>query len=168
VRLQNQVRNAYTQINVQVKLRHELAPLLAEAAKASMNQERDALDPVIEAHHQAVGAHAKVAADSSDRNAMRQMAATEELLSSRIDSMLTMAEASPELKADQGISQLIEDLRVTGNRIAAARQAYNDSVAQYNASCRQFPVSIIAFIFAFKAAQAFDTMSEHGAKQASS
>ncbi|MGH8810203.1 MAG: LemA family protein [Noviherbaspirillum sp.] len=171
VRMQNQVRNAYAQIVVQLKRRHELVPALVEAAKTYMTHEREMLEAVIDARNQAVTPGAKAAADPSDTDRMQRMAAAEELLSSSIGSMLALTNNYPELKVDQNMMQLTEEVRANGNRIAFARQAYNDGVMQYNASRQQFPVSIIAFLFVFKPAQTFramDVPEEHGPARVSS
>jgi LemA protein len=151
VSLQNQVKNAFSQIDVQLKRRYDLIPNLVETAKGYMKHERETLEAVIAARNQAVSANAKAA--PSDTGAMREMAAAEGLLSSSLGKMFALSESYPELKANENMMQLTEELTSTENRIAFARQAYNDGVMQYNTSREQFPGSIIAGMFAFKAAE---------------
>ncbi|HYD61341.1 MAG TPA: LemA family protein [Noviherbaspirillum sp.] len=148
VSLQNQVKNAFSQIDVQLKRRYDLIPNLVETAKGYMKHERETLEAVIAARNQAVSANAKAA--PSDTGAMREMAAAEGLLSSSLGKMFALSESYPELKANENMMQLTEELTSTENRIAFARQAYNDGVMQYNTSREQFPGSIIAGMFAFK------------------
>jgi LemA protein len=153
VSLQNQFKNAFAQIDVQLKRRYDLIPNLVETAKGYMKHEREALEAVIAARNQAVNANAKASADPTDPNAMQQMAAAEGMLSSTLGRMFALSEAYPDLKANQNMMQLTEELTSTENRIAFARQAYNDGVMQYNTSREQFPGSIIAGMFAFKPAE---------------
>lgn len=153
VGLQNQYKNAFAQIDVQLKRRYDLIPNLVETAKGYMKHEREALEAVIAARNQAVTANARAAGNPSDASAMRQMAAAEGVLSSSLGRMFALSEAYPELKANQNMMQLTEELTSTENRIAFARQAYNDGVMQYNTSREQFPGSIIAGIFAFRPAE---------------
>jgi LemA protein len=150
VSLQNQYKNAFAQIDVQLKRRHDLIPNLVETAKGYMKHEREALEAVIAARNQAVNANAKASADPANHNAMQAMASAEGLLSSTLGRMFALSEAYPELKANENMMQLTEELTSTENRIAFARQAYNDGVMQYNTSREQFPGSIIAGMFAFK------------------
>jgi LemA protein len=166
VTLQNRFKNAFAQIDVQLKRRYDLIPNLVETVKGYMKHERDTLEAVIAARNQAVGANAKAAADPTDAAAVRQMAEAEDALSSTLGRMFALSEAYPDLKANQNMMQLTEELTGTENRIAFARQAYNDSVMQYNTSLRQFPGSVIANMFAFEAAellQATDTPEERKA-----
>lgn len=153
VGLQNQFKNAFAQIDVQLKRRYDLIPNLVETAKGYMKHEREALEAVIAARNQAVTANAKASADPTDPNAMHMMAAAEGMLTSSLGKMFALSEAYPELKANQNMMQLTEELTSTENRIAFARQAYNDGVMQYNTSREQFPGSIIAGMFAFKPAE---------------
>lgn len=153
VGLQNQFKNAFAQIDVQLKRRYDLIPNLVETAKGYMKHERETLEAVITARNQAVNANAKAAADPTDPSAMHMMAAAEGMLTSSLGKMFALSEAYPELKANQNMMQLTEELTSTENRIAFARQAYNDGVMQYNTSREQFPGSIIAGMFAFKPAE---------------
>lgn len=157
VGLQNQYKNAFAQIDVQLKRRYDLIPNLVETAKGYMKHEREALEAVIAARNQAVSANAKVAANPADPEAIHTMAAAEGLLTSSLGKMFALSEAYPELKANQNMMQLTEELTSTENRIAFARQAYNDGVMQYNTSREQFPGSIIAGMFAFKPAELLES-----------
>lgn len=153
VSLRNQNKNAFAQIDVQLKRRHDLIPNLVETAKGYMKHEREALEAVIAARNQAVSANAKARGSPDEAGAMQQMAAAEGLLSSSLGRMFALSEAYPDLKANQNMMQLTEELTSTENRIAFARQGYNDGVMQYNTSIEQFPSSIIAGMFAFKPAE---------------
>jgi LemA protein len=153
VSLRNQLKNAFAQIDVQLKRRYDLIPNLVETAKGYMKHEREALEAVIAARNQAVTANAKAAGNPADAGAMQQMAAAESVLTSSLGRMFALSEAYPDLKANQNMLQLSEELASTENRIAFARQAYNDGVMDYNTSLEQFPVSIIAGVFAFKSAE---------------
>jgi LemA protein len=153
ISLRNQFKNAFAQIDVQLKRRYDLIPNLVETAKGYMKHERETLEAVISARNQAVTANAKAAADPADAAAMHQMAAAEGMLASSLGKMFALSEAYPDLKANQNMMQLTEELTSTENRIAFARQAYNDGVMQYNISREQFPGSIIAGMFAFGPAE---------------
>lgn len=153
VGMQNQFKNAFAQIDVQLKRRYDLIPNLVETAKGYMKHERETLEAVIAARNQAVNANAKAAANPADPAAMQMMAAAEGALASSLGKMFALSEAYPELKANQNMMQLTEELTSTENRIAFARQAYNDGVMQYNTAREQFPGSIIAGMFAFKPAE---------------
>lgn len=153
VSLRNQIKNAFAQIDVQLKRRYDLIPNLVETAKAYMKHERETLEAVIAARNQAVTANAKASADPANAGAMQQMAAAEGMLSSTLGRLFALSEAYPDLKANQNMMQLTEELTSTENRIAFSRQAYNDGVMQYNTSIEQFPVSIIANMFTFRQAE---------------
>ncbi|RJG04852.1 LemA family protein [Noviherbaspirillum cavernae] len=153
VSLRNQFKNAFAQIDVQLKRRYDLIPNLVETAKGYMKHERESLEAVIAARNQAVTANAKAGVDLGDAAAVRQMAAAEGALTASLGKMFALSEAYPDLKANQNMMQLTEELTSTENRIAFARQAYNDGVMQYNTSLEQFPGSIIAGMFAFRAGE---------------
>jgi LemA protein len=153
VSLRNQIKNAFAQIDVQLKRRYDLIPNLVETAKGYMKHEREALEAVIAARNQAVSANAKVRGNPDEAGAIQQMAAAESVLSSSLGRMFALSEAYPDLKANQNMMQLTEELTSTENRIAFARQGYNDGVMQYNTSLEQFPSSVIAGMFAFKPAE---------------
>lgn len=151
VTLRNRFKNAFAQIDVQLKRRYDLIPNLVETAKAYIKHERETLEAVIAARNQAVTANA--AATPTDTAAMQQMAAAEGALHASLGKMFALSEAYPDLKANQNMMQLTEELSSTENRIAFARQAYNDGVMEYNTSIEQFPGSMIANMFAFKPAE---------------
>lgn len=153
VSLRNLFKNAFSQIDVQLKRRYDLIPNLVETAKGYMKHERETLEAVIAARNQAVSANARAAGDPTNASAMQQMAASEGALSSSLGKMFALSEAYPDLKANQNMLQLTEELTSTENRIAFARQAYNDGVMQYNTALEQFPGSMIASAFAFKSAE---------------
>ncbi len=153
VSLRNRFKNAFAQIDVQLKRRYDLIPNLVETAKGYMKHERDTLEAVIAARNQAVSANAKVSSDPTNAGAMQQMAAAEGALSSTLGRLFALSEAYPDLKANENMMQLTEELTGTENRIAFSRQAYNDSVMEYNTSIEQFPGSVIANMFAFKGAE---------------
>lgn len=153
VSLRNRFKNAFAQIDVQLKRRYDLIPNLVETAKGYMKHERETLEAVIAARNQAVTANAKAAVDPTNPAAVQQMAAAEGALSTSLGKMFALSEAYPDLKANENMMQLTEELTGTENRIAFSRQAYNDSVMQYNTSLEQFPGSVIANMFAFKPAE---------------
>ncbi|HEX7650707.1 MAG TPA: LemA family protein [Noviherbaspirillum sp.] len=153
VSLRNRFKNAFMQIDVQLKRRYDLIPNLVETAKGYMKHERETLEAVIGARNGAVAANAKASADPTDAGAVHQMAAAEGALNQTLGRLFALSESYPDLKANQNMMQLTEELTSTENRIAFARQAYNDSVMQYNTATEQFPGSVIAGMFAFKSAE---------------
>jgi LemA protein len=153
VSLRNQFKNAFAQIDVQLKRRYDLIPNLVETAKGYMKHERETLEAVIAARNQAVSANAKASSNPADAQAVQQMGAAEGALSSSLGKLFALSEAYPDLKANENMMQLTEELTGTENRIAFSRQAYNDSVMQYNTSIEQFPGSVIANMFAFRSAE---------------
>lgn len=153
VSLRNQFKNAFAQIDVQLKRRYDLIPNLVETAKGYMKHERETLEAVIAARNQAVSANARAAGDPANAAAIQQMAAADGALSATLGKLFALSEAYPDLKANQNMMQLTEELTSTENRIAFSRQAYNDGVMEYNTSREQFPVSFIANMFAFKQAE---------------
>jgi len=153
VSLRNRFKNAFMQIDVQLKRRYDLIPNLVETAKGYMKHEREALEAVIAARNGAVSANAKASSDPTDAAAMRQMAAAEGALGSTLGRLFALSEAYPDLKANQNMMQLTEELTSTENRIAFARQGYNDSVMEYNNAVEQFPGSVVAGMFSFRPAE---------------
>ncbi|QDZ29583.1 LemA family protein [Noviherbaspirillum sp. UKPF54] len=153
VSLRNRFKNAFMQIDVQLKRRYDLIPNLVETAKGYMKHERGTLEAVIAARNSAVSANARAATDPTDAAAVHQMAAAEGALNQSLGRLFALSEAYPDLKANQNMMQLSEELTSTENRIAFARQAYNDNVMEYNTTAEQFPGSIIAGMFSFKAAE---------------
>lgn len=157
VALRNYFKNAFSQIDVQLKRRYDLIPNLVETAKAYMAHERETLEAVISARNQAVDANKQAAADPTDAGAFRKMIAADGVLSASLGKFFALSEAYPDLKANQTIMQLSEELTSTENRIAFARQGYNDSVMSYNTATEQFPGSLIANSCGFKKAELLES-----------
>ena len=157
----NGYKNAFAQIDVQLTRRYDLIPNLVETAKAYMKHERETLEAVIQARNGAVTANASAAADPGNAAAMQGLVAAEGALRGALGRLFALAEAYPDLKANQNMMQLSEELASTENKIAFARQAYNDAVMGYNNSREMFPGSIIAGMFAFLPAELLQLESEH-------
>ena len=153
VSLRNRFRNAFAQIDVQLKRRYDLIPNLVETAKGYMKHERETLEAVIAARNIAVNASARAAADPTDGVAVQQLGTAEGSLGTTLGRLFALSEAYPELKANANMMQLTEELTTTENRIAFARQAFNDNVMEYNNSVEQFPGSVIANMFGFHAGE---------------
>lgn len=156
VQLRNAFKNAFAQIDVQLKRRHDLIPNLVETAKGYMSHERETLDAVISARNMAEGARKNAAANPGDPAALGQLGQAEAGLSGVVGRLFAVAEAYPDLKANQNMMQLSEELTTTENKIAFARQAYNDSAMAYNTKREVFPSNIIANMFNFSAAAFFE------------
>ena len=148
----NRFRNAYSQIDVQLRRRYDLIPNLVETAKGYMSHERETLEAVIAARNQAVAAASRATAAPGDPQAMRQLQSAEASLGGTLSRLMVVSESYPELKANANMMQLSEELTSTENRIAFARQAFNDSVTDYNNGREKFPASIIASMFQFQPA----------------
>jgi LemA protein len=149
----NEFKNAFAQIDVQLKRRYDLIPNLVETAKKYISHERETLEAVVKARNSAVSANTAAAGDPANPEAMRQLAAAEGGLSGALGRLFAVAEAYPDLKANQNMMQLTEELTSTENRIAFARQAFNDAVMTYNNAVQQFPSNFIAGAFSFQAAE---------------
>jgi LemA protein len=147
VTLRNRYKNAFAQIEVQLKRRHDLIPNLVETARGYMKHESGTLEAVIKARNQAVGGLEKAARDPGDPAAIQQLAAAEGALSGTLGRLFALAEAYPDLKANQNMMQLSEELTSTENRVAFARQAFNDAVTQYNTYRQTFPPVVFAGMF---------------------
>ncbi|MDD2454808.1 MAG: LemA family protein [Kiritimatiellae bacterium] len=159
VQTRNRFKNAFAQIDVQLKRRYDLIPNLVETAKGYMKHERETLEAVIAARNQAASA-AKAAADApTDGSAMRALAGAEGALRGMMERLMVVVERYPALKSDQNMMQLQEEIASTENRIAFARQAYNDEVMAYNIKREIFPSTLIAKMFNFAAAQALELES---------
>jgi LemA protein len=139
VRLRNRLENAFSQIEVQLKRRYDLIPNLVETVKGYMKHERETLEAVITARNQAVGGLQAASAKPGDPSAMHQLAGAEAALGGALGRLFALSEAYPDLKANQNMAQLTEELTATENKVAFARQAYNDSVMQYNTYRQSFP-----------------------------
>lgn len=156
-RLKNAIANAFGQIDVQLKRRYDLIPNLVETAKAYLKHERETLEAVIAARNQAVGAERKAAAMPGDAQAMASLAGAEGALTGALGRFFALAEAYPDLKANQTMMQLSEELTSTENRVAFARQAFNDAVTSYNNAREVFPSVLIAGAFNFTPASLLET-----------
>jgi LemA protein len=156
IRGRNGYQNAYAQIDVQLIRRHDLIPNLVETAKGYLQHERQTLEAVVNARTNAVGAQAAAAKAPGDPTAMGQLAGAENVLTQALGRLFALAEAYPNLKANENMMQLSEELTSTENRVAFARQAYNDSVMSYNNRRQVFPASVIAGPLGFKPAALLD------------
>jgi len=156
VALRNRFKNAFAQIDVQLKRRYDLIPNLVEVAKGYMKHERETLEAVIRARNEAASAESKAAADPGNAGAVRGLAGAEATLSGTLGRLFALAEAYPDLKANQNMMQLQEELASTENKVAFARQAYNDAVMSYNTATEVFPGVLIARNFKFEPAQLFE------------
>ena len=144
VALKNRFKNAFSQIDVQLQRRYDLIPNLVETAKKYMSHERETLTAVIEARNQALAASKAAASHPDDGSAMRNLSGAESLLGGALGKLFALSESYPDLKANTTMTQLMEELSSTENRIAFARQAFNDSVMEYNTYREQFPNSLVA------------------------
>jgi LemA protein len=153
VSLRNRYQNAYSQIDVQLKRRYDLIPNLVETAKGYLQHERSTLEAVIAARNSAISAAGRAGQNPGDPEAMKQLAGAESALSGVLSRFIALAEAYPDLKANQTMATLTEELTSTENRIAFSRQAFNDSVMGYNTARESFPTSIIANSMGFTPAQ---------------
>ncbi len=153
VSLRNKFRNAFAQIDVQLKRRYDLIPNLVETAKGYMKHERETLENVIKARNTAVTANAAASADPGSASAIQGLVAAEGALSGALSRLFALAEAYPDLKANQNMMQLSEELTGTENKISFSRQAFNDAVMSYNTASQQFPTNVIAGMFSFTPAE---------------
>jgi LemA protein len=155
VALRNRFKNAFAQIDVQLKRRYDLIPNLVETAKGYLKHERETLEAVIKARNIAYAASQSAAANPADANAMKNLGAAETGLAGALSRLMVVSEQYPDLKANQNMMQLTEELTSTENKIAFARQAYNDSVMSYNTTRETFPNVIFAGMFGFLPAELF-------------
>ncbi len=151
VTLRNAFRNAFAQIDVQLTRRHDLIPNLVETAKGYMAHERETLEAVIQARNQAASSLKQAAADPTNLVAIGQLGEAEGMLAGTLGRLFALSEAYPDLKANQNMMQLSEELTATENRVAFARQAYNDAVMVYNNAREVVPNNFIAGPFGFVA-----------------
>jgi LemA protein len=149
----NAYKNAFAQIDVQLTRRHDLIPNLVETAKGYIKHERETLEAVIAARNAAVSGLKNAAANPGDPNAVQKLAGAENALNGALGRLFAVAEAYPDLKANQNMMQLSEELTSTENKVAFARQAFNDAVMSYNNAREMFPNSIVANSFSFLPAQ---------------
>ena len=158
VKLRNLYRNAFAQIDVQLKRRYDLIPNLVETAKSFMKHEKETLEGVIEARNMA--SSARQSANTEDASSMGALMAAEGGLGSALGRLFALSEAYPDLKSNANMMQVSEELTSTENKIAFSRQAYNDAVTQYNTQTEVFPSSLIAGIFNFGTATLFEVTEE--------
>jgi LemA protein len=156
VAARNAFKNAFAQIDVQLTRRYDLIPNLVEIAKGYLKHERETLEAVIAARNTAVAGLKAAAADPGNAAAVAQLSGAEGALSGALGRLFALAEAYPDLKANQNMMQLSEELTSTENKVSFARQAYNDAVMSYNNQREMFPGSIVANMFAFTPAQLLD------------
>jgi LemA protein len=164
VALRNRVKNAFAQIDVQLQRRYDLIPNLVETAKGYIKHERETLEAVIQARNQAQAAARAAGSDPTAPGAISGLAGAEGVLGSALGRLFALAEAYPDLKANQNMMQLSEELSSTENRIAFARQAFNDAVMTYNTKREQFPAVIIANNFGFKEAEMLELEDKEARK----
>ena len=155
VGLRNRFKNAFAQIDVQLKRRYDLIPNLVETAKGYLQHERGTLEAVIAARNAAASASTGAAANPGDPAAMKRLATTEGTLTGTLGRLFALSEAYPDLKANTTMLSLMEELTSTENKVSFSRQAYNDSVMAYNTQREVFPSSVIAGTFQFTAAELF-------------
>lgn len=155
VTLRNRFKNAWAQIDVQLKRRYDLIPNLVETTKGYLKHERGTLEAVIAARNSAFSAKDRVAGNPGDPEAMKALANAEGALGASLGRLFALTEAYPDLKANTSMNQLMEELTSTENKISFARQAYNDSVMTYNTAREVFPTNIIAGMFNFGPAELF-------------
>ena len=160
VAARNRFKNAFAQIDVQLTRRHDLVPNLVETAKGYLAHERETLQAVIDARSRAVSGLKDAARDPTDPEAMKRLAEAEQGLSGALGRLFALAEAYPDLKANQNMMQLSEELTTTENKVAFARQAYNDSVMDYNTLRESFPNNFVAGAFNFQSAELLEIEDE--------
>ena len=165
IALKNRFKNGFAQIDVQLQRRHDLIPNLVETAKGYMSHEKETLTQVIEARNQAVSAKQAAAAHPDDASAVAQLGKAESMLSGSLANFFALSENYPDLKANETMSQLMEELTSTENRIGFARQAFNDAVMNFNTYREQFPQNFIGGLFgSFKEAQLLKIENEEARK----
>lgn len=160
----NRYQNAFSQIDVQLKRRYDLIPNLVETARGYLKHERETLEAVIQARNQASSASQRAASNPGEAGAMQGLAAAEGLLGGALGRLMVVAEQYPDLKADQTMAQLSEELTTTENKIAFARQAYNDAAMTYNTQTEVFPASVLAGMFNFQRAALLEFGEERAAE----
>jgi LemA protein len=156
----NRYQNAFAQIDVQLTRRHDLIPNLVETAKGYLQHERETLEAVIEARNRAVGSLQQAVKDPSNSEAIKDLGQAEQGLSGALGRLFALAEAYPDLKANENMMQLSEELISTENKVSFARQAFNDAVMQYNIGRETFPGNLIAGWFSFQPATLLEIEDE--------
>ncbi len=152
IKLQNRYENAFAQIDVQLTRRHDLIPNLVETAKGYMKHEKETLEAVVNARNMAITASQSASQNPGDPTAMKELAGAEGQLNSAIGRLLMVAEDYPDLKANENMLLIQEELTATENKVAYARQGYNDAVTRYNTNRETFPTVLLASFFGFQEA----------------
>jgi len=160
VTLRNRFKNAFAQIDVQLKRRYDLIPNLVETAKGYLSHERETLEAVITARNGAASAGQAAASDPSNPDAIKKLMGAETALTGAMGKFFALSEAYPDLKANQNMMQLTEELTSTENKVSFARQAYNDSVMTYNTKREVFPAVLFSGVLGFREAQLFEISDE--------
>ena len=160
VNLRNRVKNGFSQIDVQLTRRYDLIPNLIEAVKGYMEYEKETLEAVINARNTAVSGLQAASSDPTDGEAIKQLATADAALTGSLGKLFALSESYPDLKASENMMQFQEELTSTENKVAFARQAFNDAVMTYNNGCENFPNTIIAGWFTFKTAEFLEIESE--------
>jgi LemA protein len=155
IALRNRYKNAFAQIDVQLKRRYDLIPNLVETAKGYIKHERGTLEAVVAARNVAAAANTRAAQNPGEASAMKELSGAETALTGTLGRLFAVAEAYPDLKANTTMMSLMEELTSTENKVAFARQAYNDSVMSYNTQRETFPTNMIAGTFHFDGAELF-------------
>lgn len=156
----NRYKNAFAQIDVQLTRRHDLIPNLVETAKAYMKHERETLEAVINARNAAVSGLQNAAKDPTNPEAMKALSQAEQGLSGALGRLFALSEAYPDLKANENMMQLSEELTTTENKVAFSRQAFNDAVMDYNNQVEAFPSNLVANNFGFRLAELLEIEDE--------
>ena len=164
--LRNQVKNAFAQIDVQLKRRYDLIPNLVESAKGYMAHEKETLTNVIEARNKALAARNVAAENAGSGAAIGALSAAEGQLATAMTKFMALAESYPDLKANQNISSLMEELTSTENKVGFARQAFNDAVTRLNIAVEQFPANLIAGAFGFTTMPQLEAIKSAGEREA--
>lgn len=159
VALRNRFKNAYAQIDVQLKRRYDLIPNLVETAKGFMKHEKETLEAVIQARNTAMSAGQQAAANPGDPTAMKNLSTAEVALAGTMTKFIGLAEAYPDLKANQNMLAIQEELTSTENKVSYSRQAFNDSVTTYNTACEEFPGNLVAGFGRFERATLLEVIS---------
>ena len=160
VALRNRYKNAFAQIDVQLKRRYDLIPNLVEVAKGYMKHERETLEAVIQARNQAVTASQAAAQNPGDPKAMKSLGSAEGQLTGTLGRLFALSESYPDLKANQNMMSLQEELATTENKVAFSRQSYNDAVMRYNTARETFPNVVFVGMFNFQKADLFEIEEE--------
>lgn len=160
VQLRNRYKNAFAQIDVQLKRRHDLIPNLVETAKGFMKHERETLEAVIQARNAAESARQQANANVGDATAIQGLANAESGLGGTLGRLFALSESYPDLKSNQNMLQLQEELTSTESKVAFSRQAYNDAVMNFNNKIEMFPSNLIAGIFSFVPATLFEVSDD--------